>query len=658
MADNGIEVGSRFLASTLHEVRTPIQTILSTTELLGDTDLDAEQTEYVHQIEFAANILLQLANDVLDYTKIRSKEFALESIPFDIIELTEHVVDMVSIEAFNKGLEVITNIDYAIPKMVMGDPDRVQQILLNLVKNAVKFTHSGYILIRLTLKSKDLYFEVIDSGIGVPLEKQTLIFNEFYQVDASTTRRFGGTGLGLAICKNLVSLMDGRIGVRDNTPSGSIFWFTLPLGHANVGTEEKFELEAPAGTHVLMVDDNELALRSMADKMTDFGIHSIETATSGEEALSKLSAAADSGFPFTTVFIDMIMPGMDGWRLAAEINKNPHINSVKTYLMVPEGQMGKDAKMKTLDWFNGYLYKPIKRNPLLNTLIGSFSHTLELTPEEQEVEEKSATPRPIIFSETLPAEGSTILIAEDHPVNRKIIETFLKKFGATVYVAANGEEAVAQIAAHPEIEMIFMDILMPVKSGLDATIELRNSGYKGIIIACTANNDPDDFNEYLRQGINDILVKPFKRDAIKQLLEKWSTVLSFPEAQDIISMADLSNKTTGIWDINDFMDTVDGNTELASSLMDDFLTHTQQHLDSIKAEFDAPERNFEKLGALAHTIKGSSGAVSAIKLAEEGSRMNEAAKHNDSIAFETARTDFAIDFLELKNIVAKWKSSL
>ena len=206
--------------------------------------------------------------------------------------------------------------------------------------------------------------------------------------------------------------------------------------------------------------------------------------------------------------------------------------------------------------------------------------------------------------------------------------------------------------------MIFMDILMPVKSGLDATIELRNSGYKGIIIACTANNDPDDFNEYLKQGINDILVKPFKRDAIKQLLEKWSTVLSFPEAQDIISMADLSNKTTGIWDINDFMDTVDGNTELASSLMDDFLAHTQQHLDAIKEELDAPNCDFEKLSAIAHTIKGSSGAVSALKLAETSRLMNEAAKKGDRIAIETARTDFALDFLELKNIVTKWKSSL
>ena len=177
-----VESGSRFLASTLHEVRTPIQTIISTTELLQDTVLDKEQTEYVHQIEFSANALLELANDVLDFTKIHSENFKLENVPFDIVELTERAVDLISIEAFNKNLEVITDIDYSIPNNVMGDPTRIQQIILNLVKNAVKFTSQGFVMIKLTYEKGYYLFEVIDSGIGVAEEKQKLIFKDFYQV--------------------------------------------------------------------------------------------------------------------------------------------------------------------------------------------------------------------------------------------------------------------------------------------------------------------------------------------------------------------------------------------------------------------------------------------------------------------------------------------
>ena len=228
-SNKSFEVSSRFLASTLHEIRTPIQTIISTIELLQDTKLDQEQSEYVRQIDFSANVLLQLANDVLDYTKMHSNEFSLEEIPYDVIELTERTVDLISIEAFSKGLEIAADLDYSMPKTIMGDPTRVQQVILNLVKNAVKFTNKGYIQVKVTSRNDDLLFEVIDSGIGVPREKQEQIFNTFYQVDASITRKYGGSGLGLAICKNLITLMKGKIGVRSNPTGGSIFWFTIPI---------------------------------------------------------------------------------------------------------------------------------------------------------------------------------------------------------------------------------------------------------------------------------------------------------------------------------------------------------------------------------------------------------------------------------------------
>ena len=666
MESGTIENDSRFIASTLHEIRTPIQTIISTTELLEDTALNKEQREYVRQIEFGANVLLQLANDVLDYTKITSDDFQLENIPFDLIEMTEKVADLICIEAFNKGLEIITSIDYSIPKMLMGDPTRVQQILLNLCKNAVKFTQRGFIQISVRRINNDIYYEVMDSGIGVPTEKQQLIFNRFYQVDASTTRKFGGTGLGLSICKNLVKIMGGEIGMRANPTGGSIFWFTLPLMNANLDSEKSFKLEVPESTRVLIVDDNSLGLNSLTDKLLAMGVHSVETADCGPSALKKIKAAKLAGNPFTIAFLDMIMPVWSGWRLAAEINNDPEINDMKLYLMIPEGQLGGDAKMKLLNWFNGYLYKPIKRNSLLNTLVEAFTQSMDLPHAENEslrakileAERASEKDDTKVFDDANVAKGKSILVAEDHPVNQKIIETFLKHYGATVYLADNGQEAVEQIKEHPQIDMIFMDMLMPVKSGLDATVELRHSGYKGIIIACTANNDKDDFAEYRKQGINDILVKPFKRVTIKQTLEKWGEVLSIYNAKSIISLTNISATTNQLWDSADFMDTVGEDKILAKSIIQKYICATEDLLEQIKAELNKDPVDFVTVEKIAHTLKGSSASVSSEKLMQTASVMNEAAKNSDFTGVEASRTDFAIDFLELKNTVKNWLTSL
>ena len=666
MEGGTIENDSRFIASTLHEIRTPIQTIISTTELLEDTSLNKEQREYVRQIEFGANVLLQLANDVLDYTKITSDDFQLENIPFDLIEMTEKVADLICIEAFNKGLEIITSIDYSIPKMLMGDPTRVQQILLNLCKNAVKFTQRGFIQISVRRINNDIYYEVMDSGIGVPTEKQQLIFNRFYQVDASTTRKFGGTGLGLSICKNLVKIMGGEIGMRANPSGGSIFWFTLPLRNANLDSEKSFKLEVPESTRVLIVDDNSLGLNSLTDKLLAMGVHSVETADCGPSALKKIKAAKLAGNPFTIAFLDMIMPVWSGWRLAAEINNDPEINDMKLYLMIPEGQLGGDAKMKLLNWFNGYLYKPIKRNSLLNTLVEAFTQSMDLPHAETEslrakilaAEKASEADNTKVFDDSTVAKGKSILVAEDHPVNQKIIETFLKHYGATVYLADNGQEAVEQIKKHPQMDMIFMDMLMPVKSGLDATVELRHSGYKGIIIACTANNDKDDFAEYRKQGINDILVKPFKRVTIKQTLEKWGEVLAIYNAKSIISLTNISATTNQLWDSADFMDTVGEDKILAKSIIQKYICATEELLEQIKTELSKDPVDFVSVEKIAHTLKGSSASVSSGKLMQTASVMNEAAKNSDFTRVEASRTDFAIDFLELKNTVKNWLTSL
>lgn len=550
MPTDELETGSRFLANTLHEIRTPIQTIIGASELLLDTKLSSEQREYLHQIQFSANVLLALANDVLDFSKIRSKEFKLEKIPFDVALLTEQVADLVSIDAASKGLELITDIDYSSPDFVTGDPVRVQQILLNLLKNAVKFTHSGYIKVSFHFckcektGSQFLDFHVIDTGIGIEKDKRASIFTDYYQVDASTSRKYGGTGLGLAICKNLVNAMYGDISVDDNPEGkGSDFHFSIPMLEFVSSPSEHKVLNIDKEKSILIVDDIEQSALSLSKKISSIIKNcNIATALSGEEALKMMRERAEEKRAFSLVLIDMIMPVMDGWRLAATINQDKSINGSLLYMLVPEGHLTNDAKMQALNWFNGYIRKPVKRADLETKIFSALDTSLDLEPideeeamplsqepqafsQEQDMSKKQAVPTNQA-EPTNQAVPVAVAVAEDHPVNSKIMDAFLKKFGATTYLASDGNKAIELIKEHPDIKIIFMDIQMPEKNGVDATIEIRSLGFKGVIIACTANNDTNDFESYKKIGMDDILVKPFKKDTVGAMLDKWTTVLN------------------------------------------------------------------------------------------------------------------------------------
>lgn len=658
MISPSVEVGSRFIASTMHEVRTPLQTIISTLELLEDTPLNKEQIEYIHQIEFSANALLGLANDVLDFTKISSNNFKLEIQPYDVIELTERVVDLITVETFNRGIEILTDIDYSLPQNLLGDPVRIQQIILNLVKNAAKFTDTGYIFIRVSSKKNHLLFEIIDSGIGVPEDKKKLIFTDFYQIDGSSVRKNSGTGLGLSISKNLVEVMKGKIGVLSNPSGGSNFWFALPFDSCDDTRISQPHLKIPENVKILIVDDNALALKALMAKLSFYGIKNIVLADSGPKALEQIENANKQEQPFTAAFIDLIMNPMDGWRLASEIRSTANATSMKLYLMVPEGQLRQDAKMKCLDWYDGYIYKPIKQKALVSILENMLSTEKPDGNGIDEVSEFKQSRKVSSIMDQQVGGGLKILVAEDTPINKMLLETFLKKFGATVYLAENGQVAVDQIALHPKIDIIFMDIFMPVKSGIDATIELRNKGYKGIIIACTANNDSEDFKTYKKIGVNDIVVKPFKRDSIRELLEKWSSVLTLPNAKDIISLTFLKNKSLEMWNIEDFMDTTGNNAEFAISLMDEYITQSKELMERLKEELKQTPINYDKVELYTHTMKGSSASVSATRFAELGRKMNDAAKTRNLTDLEAARINYEIDFIAFTNIVANWKTSI
>lgn len=640
-----------FIANAVHEIRTPVQTVIGTLDLLSDTRLNKEQIEYVRQIRYGADVLLALVNDILDFSKLKSHKLLIENIPYNVKTLTENVAHIIGIEAYNKEIEVVTDIDYSnIPDTVSGDPTRIQQILLNLLKNAVKFTNCGYIHLELTRQNENLLFQVTDSGIGVSEDKMNSLFKSYYQGDSSFTRKYGGSGLGLAICKLLVKKMNGSIGVKKNPYGGSIFWFTVPLKteiSENSLTPAAYVPPVPATTKILIVDDSNLVRKSLAHQLNSIGLQNIQTSSNGEDAFLKMQYAEQLGNPFEIVFIDMIMPVVEGWHLASKIKNSPLLEKTKLYMLVPEGQMGREAKMKLLDWFAGYLYKPIRREKLDALLIDTngeipSAKMLDVIEENKNLDKKNEL-----------IKGIKILVAEDHPVNREILVQFLKKFGATIFQAENGMQALNLISKNPEIQMIFMDIQMPVLNGTEATRILRQKKYTGIIIACTANNDSSTFEKYKDIGINDILVKPFKREKVLELLDKWNIIMGLSKATEIFTTE--QKKTIAndeLWDIQDFEDTIGSDWDLGNQIILDYIDQTDEFLISGKKFIET--RNFGELHRVSHTLKGSSAAISANKLANIAAKMNQAAieKKSDEALLKLLEFEESFNLFLLKT--NKW----
>lgn len=644
-----------FLANAVHEIRTPVQTIIGTLDLLSDTQMNTEQTEYVRQIRFGAEVLLALVNDILDFSKIKSHKMLLENVPYDIKNLVENVVHLISIEAFNKKLEIVTDIDYSLPEMIMGDPTRVQQILINLLKNAVKFTNQGYIHTELKKDGDFLLIKITDSGIGVSKNKENNLFESFDQGDPSISRKYGGTGLGLPICKGLVSKMNGSIGFTPNPYGGSCFWVKIPLSAADDSKKNQYVLPVPATTKILIVDDSILAAKSLENKLKTIGLQNIQISQNGEDAYLKLQYAEQIDNPYDIVFIDKIMPVVEGWHLASNIKNNPKIKKTKLYMLVPEGQVGRDAKMKLLDWFAGYLYKPVRLEKLDQLLIetnGSDS-SIKLFEEINSINKNSENTTKKQTELPQIAEGMKILVTDDHPVNRKILVEFLKKFGAAVYEAENGEAAIKMIREHSEIQVVFMDIQMPVLSGIETTKILRKENFSGLIIACTANNDPENFKEYQRIGMNDILVKPFKRKNIENMLDKWSTVINLPSASQIASVDSDMMLNNELWNSADFEDTIGNDVDLGKQILLDYIDQTKGFIVTAYDLLD--NKDFEELHRVSHTLKGSSAAISANKLVHISTLMSQATKSKNADEFRKNLEDFEEYFDLFILATTKWK---